>query len=763
MRRRIVALLLVLVLACTGLIGCNKGSKETKSTTAKSGEDTTKKDKDKNIKMGRYVEEKVKLPELSADEKVFKMVQNKNKQIEVYTKEVKKSSVNFYSYVQKEAGKWEKSTPKWLNDGKVNKTSNEIESILLGQDGNYYALYLSYGGNGQKANIIKAEDETKESSLLNIPYLNQKVKVGQQAFYPYIRKMEVMKNGNFILYDGFKNNKLLVFSKDGKKLEDISIGEEQHLASFDNDVISIKEDNSGFAFFNTDTKKIDKTIDYKVATSDLFDTINVAYAFKEDGTLFICDNKGIERLQKDGTLWETVVDGQLNSMSMPALGIDNLIVQDNSGEEFYVSYYSDNNDIQLMHYAFDKNISSVPQKEINVYSLKENKTIRQSVALYQAKNLDVRVNYVVGMGEEEGNSADYIRALNTELLAGNGADVLILDGLPMDSYIEKGVLSDLSDIIKPMEEKNEILANISNAFYKDNKIYCMPTRFSVPIMLGSKEVINASDSTNDIVKYINDTKKVYCGTMTYAQLICDNLALYSDEFMNDKGVDKAKLTTFLTNLKAIADNIKATEFDESGNNRQASKDPYFDMNNLFRSDKSSFLDNKYETALLRHDSLTMINFSLAMSKNRKGSTYNTINNLFIPTGEVGLNAASKNKDIAKEFIKMMLSSEVQDTDTFDGFPITQSSLDKAKENMLKDTSTYGTSTRGGKEITFSGASESEINGFIQKIKELNKPMQINQVINNMVLENALPYFTGKIDVNQAVDTILEKVNTYLEE
>ncbi|BCN29725.1 ABC transporter substrate-binding protein [Anaeromicropila herbilytica] len=763
MRRKIVAILLVLVLVCASLIGCNKDSKETKSTTAKSGEDATKKDKDKNIKMGRYVEEKVQLPELSTNENVFKMIQNKNKQIEVYTREEKNSSIHFYSYVQKEPGKWEKSTPTWLNDGKVNNNSVSIESILLGKDGNYYALYLSYAGNTQKAIVIKATDETKESTMINIPYLNQKIKVGQQSFYPYIRKMEVMKNGNFILDDGFKENKLLVFSKDGKKLEDISIGGEQHLASFDNDVISIKEDNSGFSFFNTDTKKVDKTIDYKVTTSDMFESMNLVYAFKEDGTLFICDNKGIERLQKDGTLWETVVDGQLNSMSMPSLGIDNLIVSDNSGEEFYVSYYSDNNDIQLMHYTFDKNISSVPQKEINVYSLKENKTIRQSVALYQAKNLDVRVNYVVGMGEEEGNSSDYIRALNTELLAGNGADVLVLDGLPMDSYIEKGVLSDLSDIIKPMEEKNGILTNISKAFYKDNKIYCMPTRFTVPILLGSKEVINVSDSTEHIVKYINDTQKIYGPTMTYAQLICDNLALYSDEFMSDKGVDKTLLTKFLTNLKVIADNTKATEFDESGNSRKASKEPYFDINNLFMCDKYGFLDKDYETALLRHDSLTMFNFTMGMSKNRKGITYDTINNQFVPIGEIGLNAASKNKEIAKDFIKIILSSDVQDTNTFDGLPVIQSSLDKEKESMLKAKGTIGISSRGGKEFSFGTASESEINGFMQKIKELSKPMQVNQIINNMILENALPYFTGKNNVNQAVDIIIQKVNTYLEE
>lgn len=43
---------------------------------------------------------------------------------------------------------------------------------------------------------------------------------------------------------------------------------------------------------------------------------------------------------------------------------------------------------------------------------------------------------------------DVIRALNTELLNGKGADVLILDGLPMETYKNKGILADLSSLFE---------------------------------------------------------------------------------------------------------------------------------------------------------------------------------------------------------------------------------------------------------------------------------------------------------------------------
>ena len=39
--------------------------------------------------------------------------------------------------------------------------------------------------------------------------------------------------------------------------------------------------------------------------------------------------------------------------------------------------------------------------------------------------------------DAEGKPEDYIDALNTSLLNKEGADVLFLDDLPVDSYIEK--------------------------------------------------------------------------------------------------------------------------------------------------------------------------------------------------------------------------------------------------------------------------------------------------------------------------------------
>ena len=97
-------------------------------------------------------------------------------------------------------------------------------------------------------------------------------------------------------------------------------------------------------------------------------------------------------------------------------------------------------------------------KELLVYSLKKDRTIQQAVSAYQKEHNDVYVRYEVGMSGDNGLTAeDAVKALNTEIMAGKGPDVLCLDGLPLDSYLSKGMLADLSDTLKAAEEKDCLL------------------------------------------------------------------------------------------------------------------------------------------------------------------------------------------------------------------------------------------------------------------------------------------------------------------
>ena len=79
---------------------------------------------------------------------------------------------------------------------------------------------------------------------------------------------------------------------------------------------------------------------------------------------------------------------------------------------------------------------SVPCQNLTVYglNLESTDTIRQAASMFQLTHPDVRVELIDGQTDSGGTTdSDTIRSWNTELLGGNGADILVLDGLPVQS------------------------------------------------------------------------------------------------------------------------------------------------------------------------------------------------------------------------------------------------------------------------------------------------------------------------------------------
>lgn len=61
-----------------------------------------------------------------------------------------------------------------------------------------------------------------------------------------------------------------------------------------------------------------------------------------------------------------------------------------------------------------------------------------------------------------------------------------MDGISEDAYIEKGMLEDLSGVLKDAD----ILSNIRDAYTKeDGSIYTMPVKFGIPMIEGNKDII----------------------------------------------------------------------------------------------------------------------------------------------------------------------------------------------------------------------------------------------------------------------------------
>ena len=150
-------------------------------------------------------------------------------------------------------------------------------------------------------------------------------------------------------------------------------------------------------------------------------------------------------------------------------------------------------------------------------------------------------------------------------MAGNGLDVIILDGLSAESYIEKGLLEDISDIINPLVEDGTIFKNIAEAYTNDGKIYQIPTSFKYPILLGNKEDIASVsdlDSLVELTKKLStqSEKRIFNNYFTPNSLVYSLYYLYGSDWLNqDDTINEDALISFFEKANEMYSAIQTNE------------------------------------------------------------------------------------------------------------------------------------------------------------------------------------------------------------
>ena len=118
-----------------------------------------------------------------------------------------------------------------------------------------------------------------------------------------------------------------------------------------------------------------------------------------------------------------------------------------------ISFIGQDRKAQMSVYSYEEKGHQVRlTTELKVYSLYENDRIRELANTYNSKQSKVHVKYECDITAENWISVnDAISRLNTRLAAGEGPDVILLDGLNEKAYIEQGLLCDVSDVLDKKE------------------------------------------------------------------------------------------------------------------------------------------------------------------------------------------------------------------------------------------------------------------------------------------------------------------------
>lgn len=726
---RFISMFLCVVLALSLLTGCKSGKDKETS----------------NVPMGRYMEQELELPEEYQGSNIISILSNTDNELEVYI------ATNETMVVLAYDGKdWSKKECTWINS--LDQQNFMIYKVIMGKDNNYYIIAGDYTGGENKNAIFKVDNDVLEK--IEIPWLEAKTEnFFKEMSYPNVEDVQVLEDGTLVVIPSIYGESVNVF--------DPSTGELLNEYTVTTPVAVTDEDIIGYSTEQQNLLQMDKQGN-KVANYDYVATLNSSLIQEKNEKLYSLSSSGISVLQQDGSIWQTIVEGDLTTLSDQTMVFQKLAVMEKENTEYAVLAYDSQYKIRLFYYRFDENVASVPSTQMNVYSLYLNPTIRQAIIKYQAEHPDVLINYTYAIeGGEAGNVniSDTIRALNTELLAGNGADILVLDGLPRDSYVEKGVLEDISGLIKPLVDDGTLSKNIMQNYLSDSGCYYAPLRFQVPLAYGNKKLVEAMPTLDDMLALLESKEDTdlfnNIGAENFANLFW---ALYSKDLVSDeKVINEENLGKYLDILQLLMEKTGDEYIFEFGTS-QLNVDSAIELDRGFSmyfgesSSKDTFVDQL----------LTLADCQVPLAGVREsGMYYDTLDDQFIESGLVGVNKASNNKELAKDFVSYLLSEKVQSCSAFDGFPVNVKALDAVMGDVE---SLRGMSIAvDTKFMEIQVPSKKQVQELYDKMKELDKPISYDSMLASLVIEQVKDFLDEKVSKEEAIQNIMNVANGYLAE
>ena len=472
----------------------------------------------------------------------------------------------------------------------------------------------------------------------------------------------------------------------------------------------------------------------------------------------------VEKDETTHAINEEVLSGCIDTINEPITGLavqgENIVVctAGKSGSESNLYFLQKEQTKKTEKDKTDTGKNTV----LKIYSLKENSMIRSSLAIFRREHTDISINYTVGYTGEDGFSvSDAIRKLNTEIMADEGPDIIVLDNLPVEEYISKGVLEPVTDIVN--EKKDEIFFNMIEGYNKESEIFCVPTTFRIPVIIGNSEVVSAESSK----AVIDQMEQQESPVLTRQDFPYAAMYMFVTSDMVEKdGMNEEKLTAYYNDLLRLKGMGNVT--DKIVGESDYSMNQTVDIFPYGESDVPSdiyFGEAKAGVGQIAYaDSYIKLNSARKQADIQFDYLNKSGGNYYIPTEVLGINSRSSYKDAAKEFLSLYLTEEVQNTNTM-GFSINRNSMRNSA--AVTDSPQYYSTIYKNLEDT-SGLdlytlSTDEFNELLQFVELADTPVRVDAVVTETVMEQADKILYEGLDVQTAVKTVCDKINLYLKE
>ncbi len=341
--------------------------------------------------------------------------------------------------------------------------------------------------------------------------------------------------------------------------------------------------------------------------------------------------------------------------------------------------------------------------------------------------------------------------------------MIITDSLPVEAYIENGLLADMSGLAKELIEEDLLLENIVEAIRQDvedgvgkgtDKLWYIPTHMRVPLWIGSKQALQSVESIETLAEASAQAEHPYLGVENYDYLLLFRMLyeLYGADLIVDGEVDREALTRFYQSYMTLAEQ-SATE----------KEDRYIEQ--------SSIGSTYGRNGELGYFSISMRLMLMEPEKimRETGYGYVRFRESFQPMVNLAINQSSEQKELAYMFIRKMLSASIQEVD-FDGLPVNpvvvEEMPEKRQENVMTGSDYYELLPDGNLEVRQIMAecpSEEELADFASGLKHLERVIQPDEQVRSLIEAEITALWRKEKSIEAASESAYQKLKNYLAE
>ena len=417
--------------------------------------------------------------------------------------------------------------------------------------------------------------------------------------------------------------------------------------------------------------------------------------------------------------------------------------------------------------------SEIPEREIITLGVMyASQDVNAAVINFNKSSDKYRIQ-VIDYASDYSNAEEYEDALtrfNNALTAGNGPDIFDLNIVNVKMMAQKGVMEDLNPYLDADESLNrsDMFESVLKAYSVNGKLYAIPTSFLVETVIGKTADVGETPGwTLDELMALMESKPEGTEIFDYAtrEYILQLCMMYNfDNFINwETGECNLNGEEFVKVLE-FANRFESTQDYKYDPDAPSAPSKIQDGTLLLMSTSFSSVQDYQMQSAMFGEPITIIGYPTTEGIGSAISGQNTY----------AMNAKSKNKEAAWEFLKYFVSKDYYEDNHVWGFPTLIREYDKVNEEYM--TPEYYTDENGNQVEQSKGgwgwddfyvdlyaAKQEEVDAITALIHSCDRSYSYDTQLIQIITEEATPFFESQKNVQEVADIIQSRVKMYVNE